>query len=167
MTRVPIRLDEAAHLPPVCVCCGQPATRMRRQEFQLNATLSAAVLVTSVMLDALVWTKRGVTLALPVCEYHRRRGRRSNRTFFQGMSLTVALGVAAYLVSLSGHAAASYLGVAAMFAFVVSLVVGMHQVDDGLAVKSLQGDSFILAGVDPKFAEAVKCSEQRRPTRVS
>jgi hypothetical protein len=80
MARVRIRFDEVTALPPVCVCCGAPATRMRRQEFQLNAALSAALLVTAAVLDALVWTKRGVTISLPVCEYHKRRGRRSNRS---------------------------------------------------------------------------------------
>lgn len=167
MARVLIRLEEAADLPPICICGGEPATGMRRQEFQVNAALSAALRVTAAVLDALVWTKRGVTLALPVCPYHQRRGRRSNRTFFRGMVLTLALGVAAYLGSQFNGAAGSYLGVAAMFAFIVTLSVGMHQVDDGLGVKSLTGDSFTLSGVHPRFAAAIARREQGRRTRGS
>ena len=41
-----------------------------------------------------------------------------------------------------------------MIAFIATLVVGMHEVDDGLAVKSLTKDSFTLSGVNRKFAEA-------------
>jgi hypothetical protein len=42
-----------------------------------------------------------------------------------------------------------------MLAFIVTLVAGMHEVDDGLKVKSLAADSVTLAGVHPAFAEAV------------
>jgi hypothetical protein len=167
MARVRIRLDKVANLPPVCVCCGAPATRTRQQEFQLDTALSAAITVTAATLGALVWTKRGVTLPLPVCDYHRRRGRRSNRTFFRGMALTAAFGAGAYLASQFGHPAASYLSVAAMIAFIVTILAGMHEVDDGLGVKSLEGDSFTLSGVNQKFAEAVACREQGRRTKAS
>jgi hypothetical protein len=156
MARVRIRLDEVTDLPPICVCCGEPATQVRRQEFQLNAAMSAAILVTAAMLDALVWTKRGVTLALPVCEYHKRRGRTSNRTFFRGLALTTAFGVAAYLGSQFDGAAGNYLGVAAVISFMVTIVVAMHEVDDGLKIQSLKGDSFTLSGVSRKFAQAVE-----------
>jgi cellobiose-specific phosphotransferase system component IIC len=167
MARAKIRLDEVADLPPICVCCGEPATQMRRQEFPLNTALSAAIMVTAAMLDALVWTKRGVTLALPVCEYHKRRGRRSNQTFFRGMALTIAFGVAAYVASQFEGAAASYLSVAAMFAFMITIFVAMHEVDDGLAVKSLKDNSFTLSGVNRKFAEAVERRQQCRLARDS
>ena len=140
---------------PVCVCCGRPATRVRRQEFRLGGALPAAVLAASVLAGGLAWTERGVTLALPVCEYHRRRGRRSTRTLVRGMALTAGLGVAAYLAALFGGPASNYLAVAAMFAFIATLVVGMHEVDDGLQVKSLTADSVTLAGVHRLFAEAV------------
>jgi hypothetical protein len=163
MARVKIRTTQVADLPPICVCCGEPATRMRQQEFQLNAAMSAAVMVTAAVLDALAWTSRSVTLALPVCEYHKRRGRQSNRTFFRGMAITVAFGVAAYLGSYLDGPAASYLSVAAMIAFVVTMVAGMQEVNDGLAIKSFKGDSFTLSGVNKKFAEAVKRREQARP----
>lgn len=161
MARAKIRFDEVASLPPVCVCCGEPATRVRRQEFGCNTAVSAAVLVTAAVFDALAWTKRNVTLPLPVCEYHRRRGRRSNRTFFRGTLLTVALGVAAYLASQFDGSAASYLGVAAAFAFIITMVVATHQADDGLGVRSVKGDSFTLVGTHRKFAEAVGLRERR------
>jgi hypothetical protein len=164
MARAIIRFDEVAALPPICVCCGEPATRKRQQEFQVNTALSAAILVTAAVLDALVWTKRGVSLSLPVCEYHKRRGRRSNRTFFQGMALTLALGVAAYVGSQFNDAAGSCLGVAAAIAFIVTIVVGMHEVDDGLKVKSLTNNSFTLTGVNRKFAEAIERHEPAKNT---
>ena len=63
-----IRLAQVTDLPPICVCCGQPATRVRQQEFPVNVALSAAAaLAASALLDALAWTGRGVTLPLPVC----------------------------------------------------------------------------------------------------
>ena len=161
MARAKIRLDDMSHLPPLCVCCGEPATRLRQQEFQCNAALSAGLLVTAALLDVLVWTKQGVTLLLPVCDYHKRRGRRSNRTFFHGLALTIAFGVAAYFGSLFDDEAARYLSVAAMFAFIVTMLVAMQQANDGLGVKSFKCDSFTLTGVHPKFAEAV---EDREPT---
>jgi hypothetical protein len=149
-------LAQIADLPPICVCCGEPATRVRRQEFPLSRALSAAILVTSAILNALVWTKRTITLTLPVCEYHRRRGRQSNQTFFRGMVLTAVIGVAAYLASQFDDAVGNYLGVAVMIVFIVTIVVGMHEVDDGLKVKSLSSDSLMLTGVNRKFAEAVE-----------
>jgi hypothetical protein len=155
MARANLVLARVTDLPPVCVCCGQPATRLRQQEFRLDGGLSAAILAASVLAGGLAWTERGVTLALPVCEYHRCRGRQSTRTLFRGMALTVGLGAAAYLSSLFGGSASNYLSVAAMFAFIVTLVVGMHQVDDGLKVKSLAADSVTLAGAHRTFAEAV------------
>ena len=44
MARVTVRLDRLAALPPICACCGEPATRVRRQAFRVNEGLSAAVL---------------------------------------------------------------------------------------------------------------------------
>jgi hypothetical protein len=104
-------------------------------------------------------TERGVALTLPVCEYHKRRGRQADRTFFRGAALAVALGIAAYAGSLFDGAAGNYLGVAAMIAFLATILVGMHEVDDGLGVKSLQRDTVTLGGVNPDFAEAL----ERRP----
>ena len=158
MARVRIRFDEVSTLPPICICCGAPATRIRRQEFQINAALSAAVLVAAAALATLVWTKRGVTLSLPVCEYHKRRGRRSNQTFFRGMALTIGFGIAAYIAVQFDGAVANYLSVAAMLAFIVTIVAAMSEMDDGLKVKTLSGGSFNLSGVHRKFAEAVGMS---------
>lgn len=155
MARAKILLAQVTELPAICVCCGRPATRMRRQEFRLDAVLSAATLAASVLAGGLAWTERKVALTLPVCEYHRRRGRQSTRTLIWGMALTGGLGAAAYLGSLFGGPASNYLAVAAMFTFIVTLVVGMHEVDDGLKVKSLTTDSITLAGVHRAFAEAV------------
>jgi hypothetical protein len=160
MARARIRFQEVTALPLVCVCCGKPATCVRRQEFQVNTALSATVLVTTAALGALVWTKRGITLSLPVCEFHKRRGRRSNQTFFRGIALTAAFGVAAYIGSLFDGRAGAYLSVAAMLAFVVTVVAAMSEVDDGLKVKSLSGDSFTLSGVHPKFAEVAERHER-------
>src|SRR5262249_14331070 len=65
MARVVIPLARAGDLPSICVCCGQPATRVRQQQFRVNEALSAAVLVTSGALGGLAWTERGITLTLP------------------------------------------------------------------------------------------------------
>ena len=154
MGRAKILLTQVTDLPPICVCCGQPATRVRRQEFRLEGALSAATLAASVLAGGLAWTERGITLTLPVCEGHRRRGRQSTRTLIWGMVLTFGLGVAAYLSSLFNGPTSNYLFVATMFAFIGTLVIGMHEVDDGLKVKSLTTDSLTLVGVHRAFAEA-------------
>jgi hypothetical protein len=156
MARAKVFLARVPDLPPICVCCGQPAKRVRQQEFRLDGVLSAVTLAASVLAGGLAWTERGVTLTLPVCEYHRRRGRQSTRTLIWGMALTGGLGAAAYLSSLFGGPTSNYLAVAAMFTFIATLVVGMHEVDDGLKVKSLTTDSMTLAGVHRAFAEAVR-----------
>jgi hypothetical protein len=156
MASVKILLAQVNELPPVCVCCGQPATRVRPQEFRVNEALSAAVLAGAALVGGLAWTERGVTLTLPVCEYHRRRGRKSNRTLAVGLGLTAVLGAAAYLASVFDGRAASYLAVAAMFAFMVTLFVGMHEVNDGLGVRGLTAGSLTLTGVHRKFAEAFR-----------
>jgi hypothetical protein len=78
------------------------------------------------------------------------------------MALTGGLGAAAYLSSLFDSPASNYLAVAAMFTFIAAPVVGMHEVDDGLKVKSLTTDSMTLAGVHRAFAEAVR--RQSDPT---
>src|SRR4051794_24685464 len=88
MARAKILLARVTDLPPICVCCGQPASLVRRQEFRLDGVLSAATLAASVLAGGLAWTERGVTLPLPVCEDHRRRGRESTRTLIRGMALT-------------------------------------------------------------------------------
>lgn len=155
MARAKIPLARVTDLPPVCVCCGQPATRAREQEFRLDGALSAAVLAASVLAGGLAWTERGITLALPVCEYHRRRGRRSTQTLVRGMALTAVFGAAAYIASAFDGPAGKYFVVAAMVAFIVTLVAGMHEVDDGLKVKSLTADTVTLVGVHRAFAEAV------------
>jgi len=155
VARAKIRLAEAADLPPVCVCCGAPATRLREQEFPLSEALSAALLAASALCGVGVLVKRAITLALPVCEYPRRRGRQSNRTFFRGALLTVALGVAAYLASFVDDTAPNYLGVAAAFAAIVTMVAAMHEAGDGLKVTALSGESLTLTGVSKAFAAAV------------
>ena len=73
MSRVRIRPDEMAGLPRVCVCCGEPAKRLRQQEFHISGAMamSAAILVSAALLNTLVWTRKDVTLSLPVSEYHR------------------------------------------------------------------------------------------------
>src|SRR5262245_12273604 len=93
MARAKVLLARVTDLPPVCVCCGEPATRGRRQEFRLDGVLSAVALAASTLAGGLAWTERGVSLALPVCEYHRRRGRRSTQTLVRGVALTAGLGV--------------------------------------------------------------------------
>lgn len=155
MARAKISLAQLADVPAVCVCCGQPATRLREQEFRLDTALSAATLAASLLAGGLAWTERGITLSLPVCEYHRRRGRKSTQTLVRGVALTAAFGAAAYLATFFDGPASNYLTVAAMVAFMVTLVAGMHEVDDGLKVKSLAADSITLAGVHRAFAEAV------------
>jgi hypothetical protein len=155
MASARIGIDGPTALPPVCVCCGQPATFLRRQEFETNTAMTGAVLAASAAFGALVWTKRGVTVSLPVCDYHKRRGRRSNKTFFRGMAVTAVLGVAACVGSLFEGSAANYLSVAAMFTFIVTIVAAMSEVNDGLRVHSLAADSLTLSGVHKKFAEAV------------
>jgi hypothetical protein len=162
MARTKILLARVTDLPPICVCCGQPATRVRQQEFRLDGVLSAATLAASVLAGGLAWTERGITLTLPVCEYHRRRGRQSTRTLIWGMALTGGLGAAAYLSSVFDSPASNYLAVAAMFTFIAALVVGMHEVDDGLKVTSLTTDSMTLAGIHRAFAEALR--RQSDPT---
>jgi len=156
MASTRISVDRPAAFPPVCVCCGRPATLLRRQEFETNTAMTGAILAASAVVGSLIWTKRGVALSLPVCDYHERRGRRANKTFVRGMVLTVALAVSAYIGSHFEGGAANYLSVAAMFAFIITLVVGMSEVNDGLGARSFAGDSFTLTGVHQKFAEAVK-----------
>jgi hypothetical protein len=156
MARAQILLARLADLPCVCVCCGQPATRLRQQNFRVDGAMSAAALALSALAGGLAWTERGVTLSLPVCEYHRRRGRRSTQTLVRGMALTAGLGVASYLAAQFEGAASNYLAVAALFAFIVTLVAGMHEVDDGLKVRSPTADSISLAGIHPVFVEAIR-----------
>jgi hypothetical protein len=156
MARVKILLAQVTDLPAVCVCCGEPAKRLRQQEFRLDGILSAATLAASMLAGGLAWTERGVSLVLPVCESHRNRGRRSTQTLIRGMALTAVLGIAAYLGAQIDGRVSSYLAVAAMFAFIVTLVVGMHQVDDGLKVKSLTTEAVTLDGVHRMFAEVAE-----------
>lgn len=156
MAKLKVDFDELTSLPAVCVCCGEPATRMRPQEFEVNTATSAAILVASAALGGLVWTKQGITLSLPVCDYHRRRGRQSNRTFVRGFGLTVALGVGAFAASFADGPAANYLSVAAMLAFIVTMVAAMSEVNDGLSIKSLTPAAFTLSGVHRTFADAVR-----------
>ena len=162
MASVKIPLVQMTDLPPVCVCCGQPATQMRRQEFRVSDVLTAAFLASAAALGFVAWAERSITVALPVCDDHRRRGRRSNRTLLWGMLLTVLLGVGAYVGSQFDSPAANYLAVIAMFTFIATLVIGMHEVNDGLAVKTLTGESVILTGVNRKFASAVQSGATAR-----
>lgn len=155
MARAKILFAHGNDLPAVCVCCGQPATRVRRQEFRFDGAVSVAVLGASLLAGTLAWTERGVTLALPVCKYHRRRGRRSTQTLIWGMALTAGFAAAAYVAAQFDGQVSNCLVVAAMAAFVATLIVGMHEVNDGLQVKSLTADSVTLAGVHQQFAEAV------------
>jgi hypothetical protein len=155
VARARICLAGAADLPPVCVCCGQPATRLREQEFPVSEALSAALLAASALVGPAVLVKRLITLALPVCDYHRRRGRRSNRTFFWGAVLTVVLGVAAYVASFVDDTVPTYLGLAAVSAAIGTMVVAMHEVNDGLKVTALAGEWLTLGGVSKEFAAAV------------
>ncbi len=75
---------------------------------------------------------------------------------------TGGLGIAAYLVSLFENLASKYLAVAAMLAFIVTLVAGMHEVDDGLKVKSVTKVAFTLTGVSQQFAGDVS-----QPSRIT
>jgi hypothetical protein len=154
MARVTIHLARAADLPPVCACCGEPATRVRRQEFRLGEGVSAAVLAASAALGGLAWTERSVALRLPVCEAHRRRGRRSARTLLWGTALAAGLGAGAYLRGEFDGPGDNYLTVAALAALAGTLVVGMHQVNDGLAARAPARGSLTLTGVHRKFAAA-------------
>jgi hypothetical protein len=156
MASVKIPLVQMTDLPPVCVCCGQPATGTRRQDFWVSEALTAAFLASAAALGFVAWAERSITVALPVCNDHRRRGRRSSRTLLWGMVLTVLLGVGAYVGSQFDSPAANYLAVIAMFTFIATLVIGMHEVNDGLAVKALTGDSLMLTGVNRKFVAATR-----------
>ncbi len=165
MVQTKILLARGTHLPPICICCGQTATQVRQQEFPLDKVLSAATLTASILAGGLAWTERGVTLALPVCEYHRRRGRQSTRTLIWGIALTIGFGAASYLSSLFDSPASKYLAVASMITFITTLVAGMHEVDDGLKLRSLTIDSMVLAGVHRVFAEAVTRQSDQAESR--
>lgn len=154
MARVTLTSACLTGLPSVCVCCGAPATRTRPQEFRLDGALSAATLAASVLAGGLAWTEKSLSLSLPVCEYHKRRGRKSNKTFFQGMALTAACAGAAYVASFFDGKAVAYLAVLAAITFMATLFAGMHEVDDGLKVKVLPTGELALTGVSRPFADA-------------
>jgi hypothetical protein len=165
MARVRVSFAQLTHLPSVCVCCGQPATRMRRQQFRVSEALTAAFLASATALGFLAWAERSITFALPVCDDHRRRGRRSTRTLLWGMALTAVLGIGAYLRGEFDGPGGNYLTVVAMFTFIATLVIGMHEVNDGLAVKALTGDSLTLTGVNRTFAAAFQAMPDGRGER--
>ncbi|MGL6075487.1 MAG: hypothetical protein ACRC8S_15140 [Fimbriiglobus sp.] len=156
MSRVSLRPHQVDFLPPLCVCCGKNATQFRQQEFRLNPALSGIVLVLGLLVAMLITMNRSVTLRLPVCEYHRRKGRRSNKTFFQGLLLTVAIGLGAYAASFFDATIATYVTLAAVATFVLTFVVAMFQGEDGLSASIQRDGTLNLNGVCQPFADATR-----------
>ncbi len=158
MARVTIPLERLSTLSRVCVCCGKPATQVRQQEFQVNTAASLAMMAATAALGALLWTKKGITLSLPVCTYHRRRGRQSNKTFFKGFILTIIAGVAAWILSEFDSPAAKYFAIGSAIAFIATMVAAMSEFDDGLKVKAGEKQSLTMSGVHRNFADALNAT---------
>jgi hypothetical protein len=155
MARINLPLTQLQHLPQHCVCCGQPATQQRQQTFRLNNAVSAATLAVSVMAGGLAWTERSITLSLPVCHTHRRQGRQSTRTLMWGVLLTGLCGGGSYVASLLEHPSSPFLAILAMCCLFGAMFAGMHEIDDGIRVKTITAESITIVGVHRVFADAV------------
>lgn len=153
MARVTISLTQSQSFPSVCVCCGAPSSLFRAQSFRLDTPVSAAILTASIMVGGLMWTERTITLSLPVCNRHRKKGRESNLLFFQGTAISIGLGLIAYVISLLELPGANWLAVIALAAIISTVFLAMQMVDDGMKAKLLGSESLVITGVNPKFVK--------------
>ena len=160
MARITILPRQTQPFPRICVCCGSPSTLTRDQVFRVDGALSATVLAASMLAGGLAWTEHNVTIALPVCDRHRKQGGKSTKTFVQGTAVAASRGVAAYVISLFGLPAAGFLAVLAAFTFMATLFIAMHEVDDGLKAKIPKTGGLAISGVNPGFAKAFEGSRE-------
>lgn len=75
MAQARVGLEQArmGQLPPVCICCGQPAARVVHHKFYYRPTW---LIIARLFLGRLAWafgTYRNVDLNVPVCARHSRR----------------------------------------------------------------------------------------------
>lgn len=185
MARATVRRSDAHDLPPVCCVCGQDATRTRNETFRR----SAGWVSWSLLLCGLPWfvpdlfprpsyaasffnvgcavpfffgvlfARRSIDLALPVCERHRRRSRRAWWALGIGLLAALATGFGSDLV---GKERATDLFLIAFLIGLASLVLSVALVDDRVRAANIDERSITLDRVSDEFAAAVEGGGPRR-----
>lgn len=189
MARVTVRRSEAHDLPCVCCVCGTDAIRTRTETFRR----SAGWVSWSLLLCGLPWfvpdlfprpsyaasiynvacavpfflglffAKRSIDLKLPVCDRHRRRGRKGWVMLAVGLLAALATGFGSNLV---GKERATDLFLIAFLIGLGSLVLAVALVDDRVRAKHIDDRSVTLDRVSDEFAAAVEGGGPRRERAV-
>jgi hypothetical protein len=191
MARATVRRSDAHDLPAVCCVCGTDATRTRAETFRRsNGWVSWALLLcglpivlpdlfprpsyahslfslvcTAPFFFGVIFARRSIDLKLPVCDRHRRRGRKGWVMLAVGLLAALATGYGSNLV---GKERANDLLLIAFLIGLGSLVLSIAFVDDRVRAANIDDRSITLDRVSDEFAAAVEQGGPRRerPTAV-
>jgi MFS family permease len=185
MARVTVRRSDAHDLPAVCCVCGKDATRIRREAFRRSAGWVSwalllcglpivfpdlfprpsyahsvfSVLCVGPFFFGVIFARRSIDLNLPVCDRHRRRGRKGWVMLGVGLLAALATGFGSNLV---GKELANDLFLLAFLIGLGSLVLSIALVDDRVRAANIDDRSVTLDRVSDEFAAAVEGGGPRR-----
>ncbi|QDU20476.1 hypothetical protein [Urbifossiella limnaea] len=184
MARATVRRSDAHDLPPVCCVCGEGATCTRTETFRRSAGwVSWSLLLCGLpwlapdlfprtragslanvacalpFLYGVVFARRSIDLALPVCDRHRRRSKRAWVALGIGLLAALATGFGSEFV---GKQRATDLYLIAFLVGLASVVLAVALVDDRVRAATIDERSITLDRVSDAFAAAVEGGGPRR-----
>lgn len=166
MASVTIRRSDAHDLPPICCCCGEPATRSRTEKCAWNPSWVLLLFFVGFLpwVICLWLTRRSAVLEMPVCERHARRSVR----VWVAVGVCVAAGAAllcAYSFLGDRKDFSTYLIAGAVGSFVLAVFAAFVLSDDKVRTAYIDDRGVTLDGVNAGFAKALGVGE-RRPAPV-
>lgn len=169
-TRLQVRLfrDDASALPPICICCGEPATQRISKKYttKIRKEPSSGEAVGALVLGAMGGFMissgeikgRPWQVQLPVCDRHR--------TYWRNRLLIIAGGFLFPVVMLLGVLVGKpspdtgFIGGWCVVAIVLWAFASIFVYELSTKPADVAENSLVLRGVSPRFVEAVE--QQRR-----
>ncbi|MCI0465315.1 MAG: hypothetical protein L0Z62_50985 [Gemmataceae bacterium] len=152
-------------LPRVCMRCGTAATMERKKTFAWHPPWVFILLLAGLLpfaIVAIVLTKR-MTVYAPLCEAHRNHWRWRAWFIWLGLTVVVALGIAAMIVLSNepnprrgaGQLIGGLLCAGSALGGVIWLIATVIVQQMAIRPKEILDDSILLANIAPAFEEAL------------
>lgn len=175
MPHVRLRLREAdGRLPPVCLCCGAPATATEARDLpKLSSTVWLVLFVAGPFLfrAASALASKSVRLQAPLCDRHRNHWTRGTRLIWTSFAVFGGIIAAAFLLA---HllpedlqaALSPFIGVAGYLLFLAWLGILCVARDSEIRLIDIDRKELLLGGVSNEFIRAIDAMDREAIARA-
>lgn len=173
MAQVSLQLREAdGHLPPVCMCCGEPASADKIRSMTWTPPWVGILILTGLIpyvIVASILTKR-TTVQVPLCEQHQGHWLKRNLLIWGSFFLFGFIGVAGIVLAANLPNAIAdtvfpFVCVVGMLLLVIWLVIVIWCQNTAIRPKEITDYEITLTGVCDAFIDAVDDARAARRAR--